>query len=222
MLAIFFDIDGTLLDTGGAGGAAMREAFAQQFGVPEPARVPYSGCTDRGIGAAMFNAHGMEDSDENWHRLRDSYLSELDRQLPRHDGRVLPGVTELLTALRELSSTRLGLLTGNVRTAARLKLVHYGLDGAFEFGGFGDHLHDRDQVAAMAMDEAQGCLQSSIERAVVIGDTPLDVRCARAIGADVIAVATGIHHADELASASPDLLLDDLSQTRRIEQFLGL
>ncbi len=220
MLVVFFDIDGTLLTTGGAGGTAMRRALTRQFGVEHPADVPFSGRTDRGIGAAFFAAHGIEDTDTHWQLFRRAYVEELKRQLPHHQGSVLPGIPALVSRLRRQSNVAIGLLTGNVRSGAELKLDYYGLGGHFAFGGFGDVHHHRDRVAHDALAEAKQRTNGSLTRAVVIGDTPLDVSCARAVGADVIAVATGIHSRDELAASQPDLLLDDLSDLSRVWEFL--
>jgi phosphoglycolate phosphatase-like HAD superfamily hydrolase len=106
-----------------------------------------------------------------------------------------------------------GLLTGNVRDGARTKLGHFGLYEHFQFGGFGDHHFDRDDVARDALAAVHACVGShcTADRIWVIGDTPLDVRCARAIGARVAAVATGLHSCEQLAASEPDLLFDDLS-----------
>ena len=220
MLVVFFDIDGTLLSTGGAGGTAMRLAFRNQFGVAEPANVPFSGRTDRAIGASFFAAHGIEDCEEHWRRFREAYLCELERQLPRHEGSVLPGIPELIAELASDTDVAVGLLTGNMEHGAWRKLEYYGLRDRFAFGGFGDVHHRREEVAEVAMETARHHLGRSIERAVVIGDTPLDVACARAVGADVIAVATGIHDWEELEASRPDLLLEDLSDWKRVCDFL--
>ena len=210
-LVVLFDIDGTLIDTGGAGGTAMRNAFRKVFGVERPSNVPYSGRTDRNIGGAMLTVHGLEDNPNNWDRLRSAYLEELAIQLPQHDGRTLAGVESLIEELQGRPETAIGLLTGNLRRAATLKLSHYGLAEPFTFGGFGDDHHSRDRVAQAALEEAMAVIGGVPSRCVVVGDTPHDVTCARAIEAEVIAVSTGIHPRDELAEAQPDLLVDDLT-----------
>src|SRR5262249_58386565 len=113
-----------------------------------------------------------------------------------------------------------GLLTGNWRRGACIKLDHFGLFHHFEFGGYGDHHLDRDDVAREAWAEVRARFPqlAGAERVWVIGDTPLDVQCARAIGARAVAVATGWHSGTELAACAPDLLLDDLSDA---QAFLG-
>ncbi len=210
-LVVLFDIDGTLIDAGGAGGTAMRNAFRAAFGVDRPQPVPYSGRTDRQIGAAMFAAHGFADTAANWSTLKAAYLEELGVQLPRHRGRLLAGAAQLVDRLRRRPDTTIGLLTGNLRRAATLKLAHYRLAEPFAFGGFGDEHHSRDDVAREAFDAARSVIGGEPDRCVVVGDTPHDVSCARAIGAEVIAVCTGIHPREELAACRPDLLVDDLT-----------
>lgn len=215
MLTLLFDIDGTLISTGGAGGTALIEAFREDFGIDNPAQVPFSGRTDRGIGTNLFQQHGIDDSPENWQRLRDGYIARLPIHLSQRDGCVLDGVLRLLERLEAREAVAIGLLTGNLRDGARIKLSHFGLFEHFKFGGFGDEHRQRDGVAEAALAEARQHASGTFDprRVWVIGDTPLDVSCARAIDAKVIAVATGLHPAAELADSRPDLLLEDLSDT---------
>jgi phosphoglycolate phosphatase-like HAD superfamily hydrolase len=131
---------------------------------------------------------------------------------------VLPGVAALLAQLAQRQDVAVGLLTGNTQRGAKVKLAHYGLAEYFRFGGFGDAHLDRNQVAADALSAAREFLGHNVEPAdvFVIGDTPLDIRCARAIGAHAVAVATGGHALDELARARPDLLLADLESAHEM------
>lgn len=223
MRAILFDIDGTLISTGGAGGAALKEAFCHAFEIAEAADVPFAGRTDRGIGSNLFRQHQIEDSEANWDKLRSGYLERLPFHLASRQGRVLDGVVSLLERLGQTSEVALGLLTGNTAHGARIKLSHYGLFEHFAFGGFGDQHRHRNDVAKDAMREAERRTngRGRPDAVWVIGDTPLDVECARAIGAQVIAVATGVHSSDELASAKPDVLLQDLADTERVLQHLS-
>jgi phosphoglycolate phosphatase len=218
MLTLLFDIDGTLINTGGAGGAALIEAFREDFEVENPAKVAFSGRTDRGIGTSLFGQHGIDDSPENWQRLCDGYLSRLPTHLPARDGRVLDGVLRLLDELQSLEAVAIGLLTGNLQDGARIKLTYFGLSEHFSFGGFGDEHRDRNGVARAALAAAQQHADGSFDSSQVwvIGDTPLDISCARTINARVLAVATGLHAADELADSKPDLLLEDLTDTDQI------
>jgi phosphoglycolate phosphatase-like HAD superfamily hydrolase len=209
-----FDIDGTLLSSGGAGKAAMEAALESEFAVTRTSGgVPYSGRTDRAITQDLFRYHGIEWSEAKWQRYLAAYLSHLPGCLASHQGQVMPGIATLLENIRGRERFALGLLTGNVREGARLKLGHYGLYQYFSFGGFGDHHLDRDDVAQEALNviRAQFNGSNDIHSIWVIGDTPLDIRCARAIGAKAIAVATGSHAFEELAAENPDLLVTDFS-----------
>jgi phosphoglycolate phosphatase-like HAD superfamily hydrolase len=214
MHVCLFDIDGTLVLTGGAGKAAMEAALVSEFGVTEVAAdVPYSGRTDRAIAADLLRRHGIEESLQTWQRLVSAYLQHLPPSLARHAGKVLPGIAALLEHLGGRENVVLGLLTGNIRAGARLKLSHFDLFHYFALGGFGDLHLCRDDVAREALAAVHGHLNGSaqLEQIWVIGDTPLDIRCARAIHARAVAVATGWHSLEELAAEGPDLLLTDLS-----------
>ena len=218
MIACLFDIDGTLISTGGAGGYALMGAFSDLFGIEEPQRVAFSGRTDRGIATDLFGAHGIENTTSNWESLRDEYLRRLPEELPRRGGCVLPGVDVLVNHLAERTDVALGLLTGNLRRGANLKLAHYNLQHFFSFGGFGDQHCHRNDVASEAMDALETHLDDDVtsQSVWVIGDTPLDIECARSVGAKVVAVTTGLVPRDELAQHEPDLLLDDLSDVELI------
>jgi phosphoglycolate phosphatase len=212
-----FDIDGTLISSGGAGKSALEAALAEAFGIsPNTAGLELTGRTDRAICRDLFRHHVLEDSEENWQSLMEAYLRHLPACLNSKGGRVLPGIETLLADLRSRDEVRLGLLTGNVRAGARVKLGHFGLFDHFLFGGFGDDHFDRDDVAREALLAVhRHCNGQAIpERIWVIGDTPLDVRCARAIGARAVAVATGWHSLDELAECGPDLLIADFSDAK--------
>jgi phosphoglycolate phosphatase len=213
-----FDIDGTLLNSGGAGKAAMESGLAAEFGLDHIQQgVPYSGRTDRAIGHDLLRLHGVEPSPENWRRLQTAYLRNLPSSLKRYNGRVLPGIAALLEQLGAHEKTKVGLLTGNIRAGAEAKLGFFRLFQHFAFGGFGDEHLERDDVAHEALAAARAyCGEVTCERIWVIGDTPLDVRCARAIGARVAAVATGVHSLEELEAEQPDLLLADLSDATRL------
>jgi phosphoglycolate phosphatase-like HAD superfamily hydrolase len=215
MKICLFDIDGTLLSSGGAGKAAMEAALLAEFGLPElRGRVSYSGRTDRAIVSDLLRMHDVAETPANRHRFLEGYLRRLPEHLKNATGKgVLPGITYLLEHLGGRELVAVGLLTGNVREGARLKLEHYGLYHHFSFGGFGDEHHDRDEVAREAWNVVRQRFGPGVfcENVWVIGDTPMDVRCARAIGARCLAVATGFHSVEELSRSEPDLLLPDLS-----------
>jgi phosphoglycolate phosphatase-like HAD superfamily hydrolase len=214
MNVILFDIDGTLVRTGGAGKAAMESALCEEFGVRlSSEEIPYSGRTDRAIGHDLLAGHDVPPTPANLARLIDGYLARLPAALARFAGVVCPGVGDLLAELRGRSDVVLGLLTGNVRRGAQTKLSHYGLWHHFACGGFGDDHTDRDDVARSAVRSVRQHVGRDVDLSAVwvIGDTPLDVSCARAVGAKAVAVATGWHALDKLAECGPDVLLGDLS-----------
>jgi phosphoglycolate phosphatase-like HAD superfamily hydrolase len=214
MPTLLFDIDGTLVRTGGAGKAAMEAALTAAFGVREISdTVPYSGRTDRDIGRELLATHRIDPTPQNLHTLTETYLAQLPTHLSTRGGEVCPGIGSILKAVHGRSGVQLGLLTGNIRRGARTKLSHFGLWDYFAFGGFGDDHFERDDVARAALREGERHLGRRVDPAEVwvIGDTPLDVQCARAIGARAMAVATGWHPLDELIACRPDVALTDLS-----------
>jgi phosphoglycolate phosphatase-like HAD superfamily hydrolase len=212
MRVLLFDIDGTLIRSGGAGKAAMEAGLRSAFGLTEILdRVPYSGRTDTGIVRELLAVHAVKPTDANVERLKAAYLSHLPEMLRRRGGTVLPGISEALN--RERRGAVVGLLTGNIRAGAEIKLGHFGLWDHFPFGGFADGVDDRDDVARRALAEAERHVGRAIDPndVWVIGDTPLDVKCARAIGAKAVVVQTGWHHRDELVACCPDHLLPDFT-----------
>ncbi len=219
MPILLFDIDGTLVRTGGAGKTAMETALVSAFGVRELRdEVDYSGRTDMAISRDLLRVHGLAPTVENQTLLRDTYLAHLPPNLREKGGVVCPGVRELLAELTRGAAHTLGLLTGNVERGARTKLAHFGLWEHFACGGFGDSHYDRDDVARSALAAVRAHLNRAVDPADVwvIGDTPLDVKCARAIGAKSVAVATGWHPLAELEACAPDLALADLSDYERL------
>ena len=222
MRVLLFDIDGTLIRSGGAGKAAMEAGLRTAFEIDEIRDgVPYSGRTDTGISRELLASHGIEPSDTNVERLKSAYLAHLPEMLRRKGGEVLPGIEAAL--LGERQGAVIGLLTGNIRAGAEIKLRHFGLWDHFPFGGFADGLDDRDDVARRAKLDAERHVGKKINPADiwVIGDTPLDVKCARAIGAKAVVVETGWHHRDELVAASPDHLLPDFTHAGELLTLWG-
>ena len=218
-IVCLFDIDGTLLSSGGAGKAAFEVALKREFRLSELIdQVPMSGRTDRAIIGDLFQLHDIPNTVENWHRFQAVYLECLPSTLVRCEGRVLPGVERLLDLLSDSGEAALGLLTGNMHAGAKLKLDHYGLYDRFHFGAFGDEHRSRDDVAR----EAWQIIHDEIDETIsshsvwVLGDTPADVQCARAIGAKALAVTTGYHSREQLVESGPDLLVDDLLDAEAI------
>jgi len=224
MHVLLFDIDGTLLNTGGAGQQAMEQALASVFGVTRPTvGISAAGRTDRAITHDLFTYHGIEPLPELWQRFQQAYLEQLGEILPQLEGQVLPGIESLLETLSAREDVVLGLLTGNLAGGAELKLRHYGLHRYFVGGGFGDEHHDRDDVARMARAViAEHCTFDIVDdRLWVVGDTPHDVRCGRAINARVAAVATGSFTLEQLRETNPDQLYADLSDPGPLLAALG-
>ncbi len=224
---LLFDIDGTLLLTGGAGKRAMERAFLELFGVEDAfAGVSMAGRTDRWLAEQALTRHGIGVSDDRLEAFRGAYVAHLDASIhePGTGWRgLMPGVEALLDRLDGREAWHLALLTGNYQAGARIKLAHFGIWHRFSWGAFGDGHAERGALACAAVEAApsRGISLADVRHAVVIGDTPFDVACARAAGASVVAVATGGHSRDELAACGPDLLLNDLTDVDALESFLA-
>lgn len=221
---LLFDIDGTLITSGGAGENALKIGFQREFGFEEDlSSVSIAGRTDSGIARQVLQKHGLEVSDANIERFFSCYLAELEIQLPQRPGRVLPGIVKLLEALRERTHFKLGLLTGNLQRGAQLKLQHYGLDGIFPFGAFADDHHDRNALGPVALSRAAAFYGNpfSPEQVWVIGDTEHDIGCARAFGAKAMGVATGSFSVEFLTQHRPDALFSDLGDVAAVLRALG-
>lgn len=220
---LLFDIDGTLIASGGAGEWALRDAMKSRFGVEEDlGGILLAGATDKKIAVALLEKNGIQPGPENIAALLDEYLGHLESRMPRHQGRVLPGMIELLEILSTREEAVLALLTGNLVRGAEIKLAHYGVWRHFEFGAFADDHHDRNELGKFARARAleRHGIEFPPERIYVIGDTPRDIECGRAIGAKTVAVATGHYSRGELARHAPDFLFQDFSETGRIVECL--
>jgi phosphoglycolate phosphatase len=218
---ILFDIDGTLVLTGGAGMRAMARAFHELFSIPNAFEgVPMAGRTDTAILADAVRRTGIRPSDPRLSRFRDRYIATLHEELERpHPGkRVMPGVRALLDALIARDDVFLALLTGNFTEAARAKLAHFDLWRYFACGAFADDAEDRNALVPVALERVRACGLATVDRRdiVVVGDTPHDVRCAAAAGVRSIAVATGFSDRAELAASGADVVFEDLSDTRAV------
>ena len=218
---MLFDIDGTLVDTEGAGLESLKgglySAFPDCVGREFPP-LDLGGATDGSVVAFLFAHFSIEDTEGNRDLFFESYSSCLDETLvsfrENGKGRALPGVSDSLKVLQEMVTVPMGLLTGNIESGARIKLRHFGLDGYFRFGAFGDDHHDRNELGPIAMERAKKETGQDFapEETAIIGDTLKDIACARACGAKAIAVATGTVSREALLAAEPDLFFDDLSE----------
>ena len=224
---ILFDIDGTLVLTGGAGVRGMARAFEQLFSVPDAFQtIDVPGRTDSWILAAALALHGVACDAAGAARFREVYLGHLREELQRPGPRkgMMPGVDLLLDTLQQRDDVYLALLTGNYEEAARLKLEYFDLWRYFRCGAFGDGALERNGLLPKALTRIRECGGPSVAArdVIVVGDTPLDVACAAAGGARSIAVATGGYDADALRATDADLVLDDLSDVDRVLSALGL
>ncbi|MDZ4286414.1 MAG: HAD family hydrolase [Prosthecobacter sp.] len=219
---LLFDIDGTLLDTRGAGGAALLDAVEEVFGVARQTLAPLNlaGATDRGVIRDLFAQLQVDLSEGAVAAYLDCYLRHLQRRLDCESfaGYLLPGVAKLLDVLKGIDGLHLGLLTGNVRRGAQIKLARFGIHGHFKDGAFGDDAEDRNHLGLVALQRmcsaANGAFAAT--EVIIIGDTPKDIACASAIGARCLAVGTGIFAVDELRPFSPWQCVESLAETHRV------
>lgn len=221
-LALLFDIDGTLIDSAGAGGRALQKALADQFQIAETRPVTLHGRTDLGIMSELLESHGLAATPESLEELSSHYFRLLPEELSRQGGRVLPGVLELLEGVGSMESCFCGVLTGNMPISARAKLDHFQLGDYFDFGIYGDRVHHRPELCEVALAAVrERCGEAvSPQRMVIIGDTPLDVALAQAMGSRCLAVCTGGVDAASLATAGADWVVEDLRDTDRILSWL--
>ncbi|HAO96239.1 MAG TPA: hydrolase [Verrucomicrobiales bacterium] len=217
---LLFDIDGTLIDAGGAGVEAIRLAVQDLYGdeiaVPE---LDVRGTTDAALAQKLLPAMGAEVSPANIAQLYEAYLIRLREQFQNvsPEAGILPGVHELLNTLKK-EGVVMGLLTGNLEAGAWIKLESFGLDHYFSFGAFGDEHPERDKLGPEALAEAERVHQRRFNpmASVVIGDTPRDISCGRVIGASTVAVATGAYALEELSEHAPTLALRSLKESEVI------
>ena len=222
---ILFDIDGTLV-WGGPAKEAFTEALIEVYGTTGPVNlVSFAGRTDPQIARELLRKAGLDDAriDEGLPRLWTLYPRELERRLPAKPVAALAGVRELLAVLEEREEVAMGLVTGNIREGARLKLGSAGLAAdAFPAGGFGCDRESRNHLPAVAVGRAEQVwgVRFPPESVVVVGDTPLDVECGRHFGARTFAVATGHFSAADLEATGADHVATDLTRTRDVVEVL--
>ena len=215
-IAILFDIDGTLIVSGGAGGAAWRRAFEELYGVPaDIGQYTDAGMTDPEVGRLTFErVVGREPSAKELARLlsmRSRYLPEAVAESRGY--KVLPGVPETLARLSS-EGYLLGLTTGGVESAAHIKLERADLNRYFTFGGYGSDSPDRTELTRRAVERAETIVGHELARdqVLVVGDTPLDVTAAHAAGALGVGVASGHYTKEELRAAGADFVLGSLEE----------
>jgi phosphoglycolate phosphatase len=223
---ILFDIDGTLVLTGGAGGRALANAFQELYGIDGFRGVSMAGRTDKWILTELAARHGVVADDSTLQRLRDSYLIHLKRQIhePAPGKGILPGVSRLLDTLIARDDVYLALLTGNLEAGARIKLEYFNLWRYFGCGAFGDDTVDRTALFGQAMKQVEALegIAPLVGDAVVVGDTPFDIQVAVAGGARSLAVATGSYDPAALRAAGADVVVSDLSDLAAVLDALGI
>jgi phosphoglycolate phosphatase-like HAD superfamily hydrolase len=224
---VLFDIDGTLVLTGRAGVRAMNRACEEIIGHTDALDgIAVAGRTDWVILHDTLRAIGHELDEDLFNRLRDRYVTLLRDEilLPGQGVKaIMPGVQELLDTLHTRSDVFLALLTGNVEQGARIKLEHFNLWHYFRCGAFGDDAADRNALVPVAVKRARSCgLEHVAPDAVfVVGDTPNDVACARAVGAVPIGVATGSFSVADLRASGAEIVFGDLSDTAAFLRVVG-
>jgi len=217
---LLWDIDGTLAHSGGGGEQAVllmiRERYQRDLGDKLP--VALQGRTDTSIARDVLNYLGVPITPEEEMRYREAYLAALPKTLPKVNSYIFPGIREALDAVHAHPEIHQGLLTGNLREGARMKLSHLGIWHYFEFGAFADDSHIRDELGPFALRRAKEKLGIDFppERVFIIGDTPHDIACGKAIGAKTIAVATGNFSIEQLAALNPTHVFKDLSDTQAL------
>lgn len=221
---LLWDIDGTILHTGKAGEAALGHAMQKFHGISRGLEgLEIAGRTDKWIVEQLLAREGLPHGEEDIARFLDGYLEKLAEELPRRQGGLHPGILGILEEAHRRPDLVQGLLTGNIEKGARLKLSRYGVNHFFEFGAFADDSAVRNELGPHAQRRAQDRHQEEFppERIYIIGDTPHDVECARAIGAKAIAVATGSFSEQKLRDCGADAVFTDLGHPERFFRLLG-
>jgi phosphoglycolate phosphatase len=217
---LLWDIDGTLVNTDRAGERALlallRDTYQRDFGTELP--VALAGRTDTSIMRDLLTHLKIEATPEAAGQIQKLYLGLLPQTLPAGKAILHPGIREALDAVHAHPEIHQALLTGNLREGARLKLSHLGIWNYFEFGAFADDSGIRNELGPFALARAKEILDIDFppERVYVIGDTPHDVACGKAIGAKTIAVATGASSVADLQACGPTYTFADLSDTQEL------
>ena len=215
---LLWDIDGTLVLSGGAGMRALAQALDNQFGIKGSLdNIDFAGRTDRWIVKQVFIKFGIDPNETNIRAYLDAYLAVLPNELGKGNAGTLPGVTELLLEASKRPEITQALLTGNLRRGAETKLKHHSLWGYFPFGAFADDSELRNELGPFALARAGQHKGSPFapDSVWIIGDTPHDIACGKAIGANTLAVATGQFSVEELEVYEPTATLPDLSDPKR-------
>ncbi len=222
---LLWDIDGTLLLAGGAGERSLVAALADEFGIVGTlSDIELAGRTDPWIARRVLAKFNLPETPENVSRYLEGYLRALPREILNPHNRTLPGVRELLSALAQRGDVANGLLTGNLRRGAEIKLGHHELWAHFAFGAFADDSETRNDLGPHALRRAteHHGVEFAADRVWIIGDTPHDIACGKIIGARTIGVATGRFTVDDLRACAPTAVFADLANTAAVLRVLDL
>jgi phosphoglycolate phosphatase len=226
MKLLLFDIDGTLVLSGGAGKRAMNRVFEELYGYANVMEgITLSGRTDDKIMMDAYAKAGIEFSRAELDRFKERYFEIIKLEmLVDHNGkRIMPGVAQLLPELQKRDDIYLALLTGNWEQGGRTKIGYFGLDHFFPFGAFSDDSAERTELVPIAVRRFQEIFSLSPDprEVYIIGDTPADVQCAKPHGVVSVAVAAASHTVEDLQPFEPDVLLADLADLPRVLEILG-
>jgi len=222
MRLVLFDIDGTLIDSGGAGVRSLDLALKDLFSIENGFHgISMAGKTDTQIIKEGIMKHGLS-ANGTIDAVIKAYLNYLRREINNDRKHVKPGIYEVLEELKPLQDLGLGLLTGNIEEGARIKLEPFRLNEYFPAGAFGSDDEDRNNLLPIAVKRFEELFQQKIEadNCIIVGDTPRDVECAHIYGAMCIAVATGPYSYDDLIEAGADYVVHDLSDQKSLLHFL--
>jgi len=222
MRLVLFDIDATLIDSGGAGIRSLNNSFQELFSLANAFDgIRMAGKTDTEIIKECLLKHNIA-TDGNLDAVAGIYLKHLRKEMQNDRKHVKPGVYELLEHLGTKNNLGLGLLTGNLEQGARIKLEPFNLNKYFPTGAFGSDDEDRNNLLPIALKRFEALFQQRIEidECIIIGDTPRDVECAHIYHAVCIGVATGPYSFEELVDAGADYVLRDLSDRAALLGFL--
>ena len=226
MKLLLFDIDGTLVLSGGAGKRAMNRVFEELYGYADVMEgITLSGRTDDKIMMDAYARAGIAFNYPELQRFKVRYFEMIKLEmLVDHNGkRVMPGVAQLLPELQMRDDVYLALLTGNWEQGGRTKIGYFGLDRYFPFGAFSDDSAERTELVPIAVRRFQEFFSFSPEPrdVYVIGDTPADIQCAKPHGVVSVAVAAASHTVEDLRPFAPDVLWEDLTDLPRVLEILG-
>jgi len=219
--ALLFDIDGTILNCNKAGKHSLIQACLDIFGtIGKMEVVDFQGKTDPLILTESLSAMGFSDDiiRNGTGKLKEKYFSHLRENIIKYNTVIMPGIPVLLDALSKQENIILGILTGNFRQSAEIKLAAAGVENYFRFGAFGDDAPNRNGLPPIAKNiimERYG-IEIDYSDFFIIGDTVYDIECAKASGAVSISVGTGWADKEKLLSRNPDYYFDDLSDTEKI------